>query len=62
MKTVSSANLQGFRDDIDLYNEIRDKIPQLTNILKDMYSLTTAIHSESGFAELIKAVELRLME
>ncbi len=62
MKTVSSTNLHGFRDDIDLYSEIRTHIPQLTNILKDMNALTTKIHSESGFAELIKAVELRLME
>ena len=62
MKTVSSTNLHGFRDDIDLYNEIRNNIPQLTNILKDINALTTAIHSKPGFTELIKAVELRLME
>ena len=62
MKTVSSANLQGFREDIDLYTEIRDSFSQLTNILREMNTLTTAIHSDSGFEELIKAVELRLME
>ena len=62
MKTVSSANLQGFREDIDLYTEIRNNLPQLTNILKDINSLTAKIHSESGFTELIEAVELRLME
>ncbi len=62
MKTVSSANLQGFREDIDLYTEIRNNLPQLTNILRDINSLTAKIHSESDFKELIQAVELRLME
>jgi len=55
MKTVSSANLQGFREDIDLYSEIRDSFSQLTNILKDMNTLTTATHSESGFAEFVES-------
>ena len=62
MNTVSNANLQGFREDIDLYTEIRSNLPQLTNILKDINSLTAKIHSESDFKELIEAVKLRLME
>ena len=62
MKTVFSANLQGFREDIDLYTEIRNNLPQLTNILKDINALTAKIHSESEFTELIEAVQLRLME
>ena len=62
MRKVSSANLQGLRDDIDLYTEIRNNLPQLSNILKDINSLNAKKHSESGFTELIEAVELRLME
>jgi len=48
IRSVSSANLEGFREDIDLYNEIRQYLPRLTNILKDMNTLTAQIHSESG--------------
>lgn len=62
IRSVSSANLEGFREDIDLYNEIRQYLPRLTNILKDMNTLTAQIHSESGFAELIKAIEQKLEE
>lgn len=62
MRSVAQANLQGFREDIDLYNEIRANLPQLTNILKDMNTLTAKIHMESGFKELIIAIEEKLNE
>jgi adenylate kinase family enzyme len=60
MKTVSAANLQGFRNDIDLYTEIRRTIAGLIDILKDMNTLTAEIHTESGFDELFKAIERKL--
>ena len=62
MKEVASANLQGLREDIDLYTEIRSTIAELTNILKDMNTLTPEMHSESGFAEMFKAVECKIAE
>ncbi|MEL7409626.1 MAG: COR domain-containing protein, partial [Cyanobacteria bacterium J06558_2] len=62
MKSVSSANLQGFTEDINLYTEIRNNLPQLTNILKDLNALTIKIHSESEFAAMIEAVENKLQE
>jgi len=62
IRSVSSANLEGFREDIDLYNEIRQYLPRLTNILKDMNTLTAQIHSESSFSELIKAIQQKLEE
>ena len=62
IRSVSSANLEGFREDIDLYNEIRQYLPRLTNILKDMNTLTAQIHSESGFEELIVAIQKKLNE
>jgi hypothetical protein len=60
LKTVSSANLQGFREDIDLYTEIRQLLPNLTNLLKNMNTLTLQTHIESGFAALFKAIEQKL--
>lgn len=62
MKSVSSANLQGFREEIDLYTEIRNTIAELTNVIKDMNTLTPEMHTDSGFAELFKAIERKLAE
>ena len=60
MKLVSSANLQGMRDEIDSYDEIRDNIANLTFLLKDMNTLTPEMHENSNFAALITAIRERL--
>lgn len=60
MRGVGAANLQGFREEIDQYTEIRNTIAELTNLLKDMNTLTPDIHSQSEFQDLIKAIEDRL--
>ncbi|HEY9606593.1 MAG TPA: toll/interleukin-1 receptor domain-containing protein, partial [Allocoleopsis sp.] len=57
MRGVGAANLQGFRDEIDQYTDIRNAIAELTNILKDMNTLTPDIHSESEFNDLITEIE-----
>ncbi|MGF2011026.1 COR domain-containing protein [Nostoc sp. DedVER01b] len=62
MKGVSAANLQGFREEIDQYTEIRNTIAELTNLLKDMNTLTPDIHSKSEFEELLNAIAQRLDE
>jgi internalin A len=62
MKSVSSANLQGFREEIDQYTEIRSTIAGLAHLLKDMNTLTPDIHARSGFEELLRAVERKLAE
>ena len=62
MSSVSSANLQGMRDEIDSYDEIRDNISKLTFFLKDMNTLTPEMHENSNFAGLISALERRLAE
>lgn len=56
MRGVGAANLQGFRDDIDHYTDIRNAIAELTNLLKDMNTLTPDIHSQSEFEDLINAI------
>ncbi len=62
MKTGGLANLQGITDDLNLYTEIRNQIAELTNILKNMNTLTTEMHKESDFEAIITAVETRLNE
>jgi hypothetical protein len=62
MKTVSSANLQGMREEIDSYNEIRANIANLTFILKDMNTLTPNMHQDRNFSHLYDAIEKRMKE
>ncbi|MEH1793142.1 leucine-rich repeat domain-containing protein [Nostoc sp.] len=62
MREVGAANLQGFREEIDQYTEIRNAIAELTNLLKDMNTLTPDIHSKSDFEELLNAIAHRLDE
>jgi len=60
IRTLDPANLHGIREEMDLYDRIRDKVSGLTSILKDMNTLTPDMHSESDFAELYNAIEQRL--
>jgi hypothetical protein len=62
MRGVSAANLQGFREEIDQYTQIRNTIAELTDILKNMNTLTPDMHDESEFADLFRAIELKLAE
>lgn len=62
IKSLDPANLQGIREEIDLYDRIRDKISGLTSILKDMNTLTPDIHQGSDFRQLYDAIEKRLKE
>ncbi len=60
LKTVSAADLKGFREDIDRYAEIRRTIAELTSILGNMNTLSPQMHSESDFAALVAAVSAKL--
>ncbi|MBD2727395.1 leucine-rich repeat domain-containing protein [Nostoc sp. FACHB-892] len=62
MKEVMADNLQGIREDIDQYREIRNMIATLTDLLRDMNTLTEDIHSESEFESLLNAIAVRLDE
>ena len=62
MKTVSAANMDGFRDEIDLYHRIRATIAELTNTLKNMNTLKVENHFESEFAQLFEAISAKLMD
>lgn len=60
IKTLDPANLHGIREQMDLYDRIRDKVSGLTSTLRDMNVLTPEIHRESDFSQLFAALEKRL--
>jgi len=60
MRTLDPANLQGIRDDMDLYDRIRDEISGLTSTLKDMNTLTPDMHRDADFAQLYEALMQRM--
>ena len=60
MRSISAANLDGMRDEIDSYDEIRDNISKLTFLFKDMNTLTPDMHEGSDFANLISILKKRL--
>ncbi len=62
IKTLDPANLQGIRDDMDLYDRIRDKISGLASTLKDMNTLTPEMHMNENFSHLYDAIEKRMKE
>jgi len=62
MKKVSSANLQGIRDDIDNYTRIRAAIAKLTDTIKDMNTLTPEQHQDSNFTQLYQMLEMAIQQ
>lgn len=62
MKEVGAEFLQGIREEIDQYTEIRNTIAELTSILKNMNTLTPDLHGQSDFETIFKTIELNLSE
>lgn len=60
MKSVNQANLQGLREELDTYDEIRDNVSNLTFFLSDMNTPDADIQESSNFATLISELEKRL--
>lgn len=60
MRTLDPANLQGIREDMDLYDRIRDRVSGLTSTLRDMNTLSPDIHKEAGYQILVDAIAERL--
>jgi len=56
MRSVDPANLQGIREDLDLYTEIRATIAKLADILKNMNTLTPDIHLKSNFNYILSEI------
>ncbi|MEM1293267.1 MAG: COR domain-containing protein [Cyanobacteria bacterium P01_H01_bin.162] len=62
MKSVSAANMDGFREEIDLYHRIRATIAELTSTLKNMNTLKVEDHLNRDFEQLFEAIERKLQE
>ncbi|GCA91367.1 HEAT repeat domain-containing protein [Microcystis aeruginosa] len=61
-KQIDLAKTNSIMATVNLYDEIRGNIDNLTNILKDMNTLNIDLHRQSEFAAMIKAVETKLAE
>ncbi|NCQ91796.1 MAG: TIR domain-containing protein [Microcystis aeruginosa LG13-03] len=61
-KQIDLAKTNSIMATLNLYDEIRSNIDNLTNILKDMNTLNIDLHRQSEFAAMIKAVETKLAE
>jgi internalin A len=59
---ASTANLQGFRDSIDLYTKIREMFARLIDTISDMNTLTPEIHLKSEFSTLLQSIEQKIDE
>ncbi|MGK5681045.1 COR domain-containing protein [Actinoplanes sp. URMC 104] len=57
MRGVGQENLQGIREDLDLYERIRNTVAGITDILRDMNTLTPEMHRGAEFAQLHEALE-----
>jgi small GTP-binding protein len=62
MREVSAEHVQGIREEIDLFDNIRDEIAALTNTLQDMNTLTPDMHRDSDFQTLFNVVMAKLEE
>ncbi|AVQ73181.1 hypothetical protein B5D77_19310 [Microcystis sp. MC19] len=61
-KQIDLAKTNSILETVNLYDEIRGNIDNLTNILKDMNTLNIDLHRQSEFAAMIEAVETKLAE
>ncbi|MDB9505987.1 HEAT repeat domain-containing protein [Microcystis aeruginosa CS-338/01] len=61
-KQIDLAKTNSILETVNLYDEIRGNIDNLTNILKDMNNLNIDLHSQSEFAAMIQKVETKLAE
>ena len=60
MKSVGQENLEGIREEIDLYARVRETVARLTDVLADMNTLTAETLQRSGFEELYRKLDARL--
>jgi Leucine-rich repeat (LRR) protein/GTPase SAR1 family protein len=52
MKEIGQEHLEGIRDELDLYEDIRNTIAKIMNVLADMNTLTPEMHRGTDFEQL----------
>jgi len=52
MKEIGQEHLEGIRDDLDLYEDIRNTIARILDVLADMNALTPEMHRGTDFEQL----------
>ena len=52
MKEIGQEHLEGIRDDLDLYEDIRNTISRIISVLADMNTLTPEMHRGTDFEQL----------
>jgi internalin A len=64
MKEVGQEHLEGIREDLDLYEDIRNTISRIMNVLGDMNTLTPQTHRGTDFGQLYTqlAATLQVLE
>jgi hypothetical protein len=60
MKEVGQENLQGIREELDLYEMIRNTIAGLLDVLADMNTLTPEVHRDADFGQLYASLAAAL--
>jgi internalin A len=60
MRKGSQEHLEGIREDLDLYGDIRDTVARLTNVLADMNTLTPEMHRGTNFEQLYQQLAAAL--
>lgn len=53
---LTPTEIQEFISDYELFLEIKEQIPKISSVLKDVNTLSQKIHIESSFSELIKLI------
>jgi internalin A len=60
MRSVGQENLHGIREELDLYEAIRNTIAGILDVLGDMNTLTEQNHRANGFGHLYRSLEAAL--
>ena len=60
MKEIGQEHLDGIREDLDLYADIRSTIGRITQVLKDMNTLTAQTHRGTNFEQLYRQLAAAL--
>ena len=60
MEKVRPEHLEGFREELDLYADIRATIGRITHVLKDMNVLTPQMHRGTNFEQLYRQLAAAL--